>query len=102
MIAAFNDEQLVARAAFLGEKFLEALQTLAESEHVAEVRGRGMMFAVEFSDRAMGDRIYQRLIERGYIVCNRGGMFRVDPPLVIEEADFLRFIDVFGSLLAEA
>ncbi len=102
VIAAFIDEQLIARASSLGEKFLEALQKLAESKHIAEVRGRGLMFAVEFSESAIGDRIYQRLIERGYIVCNRGGMFRIDPPLVIEEADFQRFIQAFGELLAEA
>jgi hypothetical protein len=28
-------------------------------------------------------------------------MFRIDPPLVIEEADFLRFVEVFRGLLAE-
>jgi acetylornithine aminotransferase len=60
------------------------------------------MLAVEFAEKAVGDRIYDRLLEKGYIVCNRGGMFRVDPPLVIEEADFLKFVDVFRSLLDEA
>ena len=101
VIAALIDEQLIIRAATLGEKFLATLQSLADSEPIAEVRGRGMMFAVEFHERTVGDRIYERLLERGYIVCNRGGMFRIDPPLVIRETDFQGFIDVFGELLTE-
>jgi 4-aminobutyrate aminotransferase-like enzyme len=101
VISVLADDGLITRAAILGEKFLKELQTLTGSEHIAEVRGRGMMFAVEFAEKAVGDRIYDQLLEKGYIVCNRGGMFRLDPPLVIEEADFLGFIEVFRDLLAE-
>ncbi len=101
VIAVLTDEQLISRAAALGEKFWSALQSLADSEHIAEVRGRGLMFAVEFAEKTTGDKIYEQLIERGYIVCNRGGMFRIDPPLVIEESDFQRFVQEFDDLLAE-
>ena len=100
VIGVLRDEGLVSRAAVLGERFLKELQTLASSEQVTEVRGRGLMFAVEFADKTTGDRIYDRLLDRGYIVCNRGGMFRIDPPLIIEEADFLEFVEVFRGLLA--
>ena len=101
VIKVMADEGLISRAASLGETFLEELQTLTNSEYVMEVRGRGLMFAVEFADKAFGDRIYDQLLENGYIVCNRGGMFRIDPPLVIGEADFLGFVEVFRSLLVE-
>jgi acetylornithine aminotransferase len=102
VIKVLADEDLITRAADLGETFLDGLRTLVDGRHVVDVRGRGLMFAVEFAEKAVGDRIYDRLLEKGYIVCNRGGMFRVDPPLVIEEADFLDFVDVFRSLLDEA
>ncbi len=101
VIRVLTDECLISRAANLGEKFLAELQALANSRHVTEVRGRGLMFAIEFAEKAVGDRIYERLLEKGYIVCNRGGMFRIDPPLVIAEADFLGFVEVFRGLLAE-
>ena len=100
VIAALADGDLISRAASLGGKFLAALQTLADSRHIAEVRGRGMMFAVEFAEAAVGDRIYEGLLEAGTIVCNRGGMFRIDPPLVTEEADFTAFVETFRGLLA--
>jgi acetylornithine aminotransferase len=101
VIEVLRDEGLVSRAAILGEKFLKELQTLTNSKYITEVRGRGLMLAVEFTEKAVGDKIYDQLLEQGYIVCNRGGMFRIDPPLVIEEADFLRFVEVFRGLLAE-
>jgi len=102
VIEVLLDEDLVSRAAILGEKFLKELQPLTSSKHITEVRGRGLMLAVEFAEKAVGDRIYDQLLEKGYIVCNRGGMFRIDPPLVIEETEFLKFVGVFRDLLAEA
>jgi len=71
VIKVLTDESLVSRAAVLGDKFLELLQTLTNSKFITEVRGRGLMFAVEFTEKAVGDRIYDRLLEKGYIVCNR-------------------------------
>jgi len=100
VIAALAEGDLVARAEALGVRFLAALQALADGERVTGVRGRGLMFAVEFAEKAFADRIYDRLLEAGYIVCNRGGLFRIDPPLIVEEADFLGFVETFRSLLA--
>ncbi len=99
VIRTLTGEDLISRAAALGERFLKALQALTASEHIREVRGRGLMFAVEFAETEVGDRVYNQLLENGYIVCNRGGLLRLDPPLVIEEEEFLEFVEVFGGLL---
>jgi 4-aminobutyrate aminotransferase-like enzyme len=98
---ALADGGLIERAAALGAKFLDELRTLTGSGRITEVRGRGMMFAVEFADKAVSDRICDRLLEKGYIVGNRGGTLRIDPPLNIEEADFHTFVDAFRGLLAD-
>ena len=100
VIGALADEGLVERAASLGAAFLGVLQGLAASGQITAVRGRGMMFAVEFADRAVCDRICEGLLDRGYIVGNRGGTLRIDPPLTIAEADFRAFADAFRGLLA--
>jgi len=99
VIRQLTDEDLVTRASELGIKFLSALQALTESPYITEVRGRGMMFAVELSNAEVGDEIYNQLLEKGYIVCNRAGMFRIDPPLIIKEADFYNFVNTFRSIL---
>jgi len=100
VIALMKDGRLVQRAAVVGKKFLEELRSLTKSGHVTEVRGRGMMLAIDFSSKEVGDGIYERLLEKGYIVCNRGGTFRIDPPLMIDEHDFLEFITVLRDLLS--
>jgi acetylornithine aminotransferase len=99
VIGEMTDEGLIERAAGLGEAFLAALQRLAAGGPIAAVRGRGMMFAVEFADRAVCDRVCEGLLEGGYIVGNRGGTLRIDPPLNIAEADFLAFVEAFRGLL---
>ena len=101
VIKLLDEKGLIDRAAILGKKILQELETLTMSKHVTEVRGRGMMFAVEFAQKTVGDKIYDQLLDRGYIVCNRGGMFRLDPPLMIEESDILEFVSVFRGLLAD-
>ena len=101
VIGAMTEAGLVERAERLGRKFLAALQALEGVGGVTAVRGRGLMMAVEFADRVTGDRVYEGLLDRGYIVCNRGALFRIDPPLTIEEADFMGFVEAFRELLED-
>jgi len=46
------------------------------------------MFGVDLVNAKIGDEIFDELIENGFIVCNRGALFRIDPPLIITEAEF--------------
>jgi acetylornithine/N-succinyldiaminopimelate aminotransferase len=101
VIKVLTDDALIARAELLGEKFFAGLESLGKSKHITEIRGRGMMFAVDFAQKSVGDTVYERLLDNGFIVCNRGGTYRIDPPLMIDEADFFEFVDVFRELLAE-
>jgi len=59
-----DDRDLVARSARLGELLLELTAPLAERfEVVRDVRGLGLMWAIEFGEPARGRRAY-RLVER--------------------------------------
>ena len=80
--------------------FLSQLSSLVDREIVAGVRGRGLMFAVDLASEQVGDEIYDELIEKGYIVCNRGSLFRIDPPLTINEDEFGEFVDAFAGIIA--
>ncbi len=100
VLDTIKDEKLISRAARIGQKFLRELESLADGKTITEVRGRGLMFAVEFGDSKISDKLYDALLDAGYIVCNRGGMFRIDPPLTIDDDDFMGFIETFRELLA--
>lgn len=82
------DEGLVERSAELGEYFLGRLQRI-ESEHIKEVRGRGLFIGVELNvpARSFAEALYQR-----GILAKETHQFvlRFAPPLVItrEEIDW--------------
>jgi adenosylmethionine-8-amino-7-oxononanoate aminotransferase len=94
-------ENLVERAAKVGEYFLKRLERLYQLLSVGEVRGLGLMAAVEFvSDRQtklpakMGSRVRRAAQERGLFTRVRGDILLLAPPLIITEAQIDRIVDV--------
>jgi 4-aminobutyrate aminotransferase len=93
------DERLAERAATLGSRTLEQLQTIArQREIIGDVRGEGLMLGVELvRDRASKEPATQeaatvrRLCREHGVLVGVGGYFgnvvRLQPPLVISEAE---------------
>ncbi len=86
-----TDENLVARAAHIGDYFREGLEAI-ESPHVQEVRGRGLLIGVEVKKESGPARPFcERLMGEG-ILCKETHeqVIRFAPPLVItrEEVDW--------------
>jgi ornithine--oxo-acid transaminase len=78
------EEGMVSASAERGAYFLQQLSTL-RSDLIREVRGRGLMLAVELVPEAGGARGYcQALQELGILVKEtHGNTIRISPPLVI-------------------
>lgn len=87
-------EDLPAQAAATGAYLLERLQTLAKHEMVGEIRGFGLMAAVELVKRRdpverfdrpgkAGSLVYQHALENGVIVRPSGDGIMIRPPLVL-------------------
>ncbi|MCG8481395.1 MAG: aminotransferase class III-fold pyridoxal phosphate-dependent enzyme, partial [Spirochaetales bacterium] len=91
----------VVEAARKGSKLLRDLQTSVDHSTVLEVRGRGLMLAIDFRDSATANRVYTELIDRGFIVGNRGNFLRVDPPLTIVDGELKRFAGAFAEIVSE-
>jgi len=118
------DEQgLVERAARLGARLLELTGPLVEEfEVVREVRGLGLMWAIEFGEPKAG-RISWRLIERmqpglfaqfvvaplfarhrilSQVAGHRMAVVKVLPPLVVTDADVEDFVEALSATIASA
>ncbi|GGM67915.1 aminotransferase [Thermopolyspora flexuosa] len=92
------EHDLQANAARLGELIIGGLRQAAERMPiVSDVRGKGLMFAIELSDPATGKRspaLANRFLEetrrRGLLV-GKGGLYgnaiRMAPPLTLTEAE---------------
>ena len=98
-IATINvliEERLPERAAVLGERMLTGLReaTRKYPEMVVDVRGKGLLMAMEFVDDRTGFELGKHLLERGVLVSGtlvNARVVRVEPPLTITEdqADYV-------------
>ncbi|MBW2660351.1 MAG: aminotransferase class III-fold pyridoxal phosphate-dependent enzyme, partial [Deltaproteobacteria bacterium] len=97
VINIIKDNDLIREAVRKGQIFISQLKSLERSN--LKIRGRGLMFAIDFMNEKTADKIYSELIESGYIVCNRGSFLRIDPPLTITEDEFGKFISKLSSIV---
>lgn len=87
-IQTYQDERLIERAATLGEFFLHRLrEELADIALVREVRGVGLMLAVELRQKA-GPYLKALMEEHGVIALPAGpNVIRFLPPLIVTEEE---------------
>ena len=57
------------------------------------------MFAIDLVDEDTSRRLFEKLLERGFIVCLRGATLRIDPPLITSEEELLSFAAALGAAL---
>jgi len=105
VIAVIREEGLVDRAERVGANFLRELQRLAERHHaVKEVRGRGLMIAMELDEGSglSAADVHRELLERGFLVgCKPAArVIRFYPPLTIAEDDIARLLEKLECILA--
>ncbi len=85
----FEKEDLVAKAAETAPKFQEALFSLKDLAVVTDIRGYGMLGALDLAPLETpgrrGARATQELYEAGLIVKLTGDCALVSPPLICEE-----------------
>ena len=122
---AIDEERLVERAARAGARLTAGLERLeAESEFVRDVRGLGLMVAVEFGEprarrlklgwrglRAMREGLFAQMVvmalfERHRILAQTAGsaseVVKLIPPLVVTDAQVDHLVASLGSVLRDA
>ncbi len=109
-IATINvilEERLVERAAELGTYFLERLRPVARrhSRFVKDVRGKGLLIGMEFTDPDLVLLVTAEALTRGVIVfysLNKPETFRIAPPLIISREQIDRAVAVLDESVAVA
>lgn len=108
-LEVIENEGLVARAGQMGQRLLDGLKALeVEFEAIGNVRGQGLMCAVEFvADRAtkapanIGEKVRKAAIERGLFTRAIGDTIAFAPPLVISEDEVDQILQIMGESIAE-
>jgi 4-aminobutyrate aminotransferase len=109
-LRVMQDEQLPERARVMGERLMAGLRELQVSHPViGDVRGLGLMVAAEFVDDAGGPnaqavtKVVSHCLENGILLITCGTYdqaIRIVPPLVVDEGQIDRFLEVFGGAVA--
>lgn len=110
-IDVIREEKLVENAASQGKRLMAGLRELqAEYPVIGDVRGRGLMVGVEFTeaDRKpaadIATRVQKACIERNLLLLTCGtysNVIRWIPPLVVDSAQIDEALAIFNEALAE-
>jgi 4-aminobutyrate aminotransferase-like enzyme len=101
------DEHLAERSGRVGERFRKGLERISERHpEVAHVRGEGLFIGFDLVSPETGEpwktgqcrKLFDALLKRGVISMAYAPRVRINPPLVITEAE----VDEALGLLAEA
>jgi ornithine--oxo-acid transaminase len=101
-LRVLTEEGLIENAARLGERFKKQLESV-RTKSVREIRGRGLMLAIEFHPEVGGARRYcEALRERGLLAKDtHEHTIRIAPPLVIEDDEVDWACEVVGGVLKD-
>jgi adenosylmethionine-8-amino-7-oxononanoate aminotransferase len=112
-LTILEEEGLVQRAAEMGNRLLEGLHTLDNLPGVGDVRGLGMMAAVEVvEDKAtrqefpasakIGARMQREMLKRGLYTRVRGDVICLAPPLVTTADQIDRIVEIVREAIPAA
>ncbi len=105
-------EGLVERADKMGARLIQGLKGLSDLPMVGDVRGLGLMAAVEcVKDKAtkapfdpklnVGVRVHKAAIKRGLFSRVKGDSFLLAPPLIINEEQVDQIVNILGEAIQE-
>ncbi|BBO81536.1 ornithine aminotransferase [Desulfosarcina ovata subsp. sediminis] len=97
-----KEEKMIENASEMGDYFLAGLRQI-QSPHIREVRGRGLMIAMELVPEAGGARKFcHRLADKG-MLCKETheNTIRFAPPLVITQADVAWALEQIDAVMRD-
>ena len=100
VIGTIEDENLLERSERLGKAIVHRLNGIKNTNSIVkEIRGRGLMIAIELTKDA--EIIRRELLRHGFILAKRSGVevLRMDPALTIAEQDIDLFLETFEQIV---
>jgi acetylornithine/N-succinyldiaminopimelate aminotransferase len=103
VIDAIEKEGLLAHAAEVGNYFQQRLRDLAaKHEAIVDVRGRGLMIAVEVDSADLGKLIVAGMLKRRIIInCTSDTALRFLPPFIVQREHIDAAIAALDEILTE-
>jgi len=109
-IEILERENLKQNAAAMGQRLMEGLKTL-DLEYIGEVRGKGLVMALELVadretkrklDRPVGGAVFENAYRKGLIIRPLDNdVVALSPPLILEKQDADRIVEILGRSIVE-
>ncbi len=95
------EEGLMENAARVGAVLLDGLREIGSGHQgVTDVRGRGLMLALELKTPDLANRLVQSAFERGLLLLTAGSRaVRISPPLVLTADEAATGLEIIASVL---
>ena len=110
-LAIIERENLVQNAAAMGARLHAAIEArVGDLPIVGEVRSRGLMVAIDFTDPGRRDRpldrervasLNTRALDKGYIAMAKDSVLRLAPPLCISAGEVDELAQLVGETVRE-
>lgn len=109
-LGILRDEGLVERSARIGARFKAGLLALSERHpSLVNVRGEGLFLGFDWKDPMTGvlaspgrcQALFQALLRRGLLTMAYAPRVRINPPLVLREAEVDEALEIFDEALRE-
>ena len=99
VINEMESQQMLARAAELGERIQEGLRNrLHNREGVIEVRGKGLMIGVELNEPCA--ELVQQALDAGLLInVAAGNVVRLLPPMILSDEQADQIVDTVSDLI---
>jgi adenosylmethionine-8-amino-7-oxononanoate aminotransferase len=91
------DENLVENSAVQGATLLDGLQKLTSSPAITDVRGLGLVVAIEADSSESAAAIAAATAEAGVMTRHERGVIRIAPPLTLTAADTAEILQAIGT-----
>ncbi len=104
VIDALEEEKLIEASEEKGKKLLDLLKTeLSDLNEVIGIRGKGLMLAIELSEKISVEEVYQRLIKKGLIIgiSTHYNVLNIFPAYTLPDEKFITIIEKIKEAIEE-
>ena len=101
LFEVLEQDDLVNRAAQLGEAITHRLEKLIDAGDILDVRGKGLFIGIELKNDDAADRMKQCLSRGVLINATQGNVLRIAPPLIVTEEELDAGLTVIEQTLSQ-
>ncbi|WP_454717724.1 aminotransferase class III-fold pyridoxal phosphate-dependent enzyme [Caulobacter segnis] len=105
-LETYQEDDLFARAAGMEGYWQDAMHSLADAQHVIDIRNLGLVAGIELAPRpaaptARAMEVFETCFDEGLLIRVTGDIIALSPPLILEKAHIDRMVETIRKVLSK-